>query len=106
MAVKGDVYNETKDNCECDIRFRSGDFTPHLTSVDIGEIVRIGGVKNFMKDLFVTISTIIVFWRVGLDMTSKRNEYKEQGKSILQDLCKKSLTELTEDAFDVIFMMF
>ena len=43
-AVKEDVYNETKNKCECVNRFRNGDITQHLTSVDIEEIVRTGGV--------------------------------------------------------------
>ena len=44
MAVKEDVYNETKKKCDFVNRFRTDDITQHLTSVDIEEVVGTGGV--------------------------------------------------------------
>ena len=48
MAVKEDVDNETKKKHESVNRFRNGDITQHLTSVDIDEVARTGAViKEF-----------------------------------------------------------
>ena len=56
MSVKEDVYNETKKKSEKFNQFRNGDITQHLISVDIEEVVRIGGVnKYFTKALSVII---------------------------------------------------
>ena len=50
MSVKEDVYNENKNKCECLNRIINGDITQHLSSVDIEEVVRVGGViKEFYK---------------------------------------------------------
>ena len=50
MAVKEDVYDEIKHKCECISRFRNGDITQHLSSVDIEEVQRVGGViKEFYE---------------------------------------------------------
>ena len=56
MSVKEGVYNEAKNKSEKFTQFRNGDITQHLTSVDIEEVVRIGGVnKYFTKALSVII---------------------------------------------------
>ena len=92
MAVKEDAFNETKNNCECVNRFRNGDITQHLTSVDIEEVVRIGGViKEFYEGFICDNLDYNPFREYILDMTAKRNEYKKQGENILQDMCKKNI---------------
>ena len=53
MAVKEDVYDETKHECECINRFKNGDITQHLTSLDIEEVVRIGGVIKELYEGFI-----------------------------------------------------
>ena len=90
MAVKEDVFDETKNKCECVNRFRNGNFTQHLTSVDIEEVVRTGGVIKEIYEGFICDNLDFnPFEEYILDMTAKRNEYKKQGKNILQDMCKK-----------------
>ena len=90
MAVKEDVYNETKNKSENVNRFRNGDITQHLTSVDIEEVVRIGGIVEEFYEVFICDNLDYnPFKEYILDMTTKRNEYKKQGKNILQDMCKE-----------------
>ena len=43
MSVKEKVFNDRKNRYEEISRFRNGDVTQHLTSVDIEEVVRSGG---------------------------------------------------------------
>ena len=90
MAVKEDVYNEAKNKSEKVNRFRNGYITQHLTSVNIEQIVRVGGVIKELYEGF-TCDNIDYnqFKEYILDMTAKRNEYRKQGKNILQDMCKK-----------------
>ena len=89
MAVKEDVYNETKNKSENVNRLRNGDNTQHLTSVDIEEVVRVGGVLKELYEGFICDNLDYnPFKEYILDMTAKRNEYKKQGKNILQDMCK------------------
>ena len=60
MAVKENVYNETKNKCECVNRFRNDDITQHLTSVDIVEVVRTDrDFKEFYKGLSVIILILV-----------------------------------------------
>ena len=107
MVVEEDVYNETKNKCECVNRFRNGDITQHLTSVDIEQIVRTGGIiKEFYEGFFCDNLNFNPFKEYILDMAAKRNEYKKQGKNILQDLCKKYQMEHMVVVLDAIFMMF
>ena len=83
MVAKEDVYNETNKNCECINRFRNGDITQHLTSVDIEEVVRIGGViKEFYEGFICYNLDYNPSKEYILEMTAKRNEYKKQGKNI------------------------
>ena len=89
MGVKEDVYNHTKNKSKSANRFRNGDITQHLTSVDIEQVVRTGGViKAFYEGSFCDNPDYNLFEEFVLDMTAKRNEYKKQGKTSLQDLCK------------------
>ena len=43
MSVKENVFNDCKYRSKEINRFRNGDLTQHLTSVDIEEVVRFGG---------------------------------------------------------------
>ena len=90
MAVKEDVYNETKNKSGNVNPFRNGDITQHLTSVDIEEVIRIGGVIKEIYEVFICDNLDYnPFREYVLGMTAKRHEYKQQGKNILQDMCKK-----------------
>ena len=90
MVVKEDVYIETSQKCECVNRFRNGDITQHLTSVDIEEIVRTGAViKEIFKCFICDNLDFNPFEEYISDMTAKRKEYKKLGKHVLQDMCNK-----------------
>ena len=89
MAVKEEIYKETKNKYENVNRFRNGDIT-HLTSIDVKEVVRTGGVfKEIFEGFICDNPDFKPFREYILDMTAKRNEDKKQGKTILADLCKK-----------------
>ena len=78
MAVKEDVYDEIKHKCECINQFRNGDITQQLTSLDIEEVVRIGGViKVFYKGFICDNLDYNPFKEYILHMTAKRSEYKK-----------------------------
>ena len=107
MAVKGDVYNETENKSENVNRFRNGEITQHLTSVDFEEVVRVGGIiKEFYEGFICDNLDFNPFKEYILDMTAKRNEYRKQGKNILQDMCKKYQTVRAVVVLDAIFMLF
>ena len=79
MALKEDVYNETKHKCECVNRFRNGDITQHLTSVNIEEVVRTGGfIKEIFEGFICGNLDFNPFKEYTSDMTVKRNEYKKR----------------------------
>ena len=83
-----------------------GDITPHLTSVDIEEVVTTGSViKEFCEGFLCDNLDFNPFKDYILDMTAKRNEYKEQGKNILQDMCKKYQTVLMGVVLDALCRM-
>ena len=90
MAVKKDVYKETKQKYECVNRFGNGDITQHLTSFDIEEVVRIGSFnKKFYEGFTCDNLGFNPFKEYVVDMFLERNEYENQGINILQDMCKK-----------------
>ena len=91
IVVKEDVYNKTKNKSEDVNRFRNGDITQHLTSVDFEEFARIGGVIEEFYEGFIFDNLVYnPFKEYILDLTAKRNEYEKQVKNILQDMCKKT----------------
>ena len=61
-----------------------------MTSVDIEEVVRSGGyiVKILEGDICDNLE-INPFEGFNIDMTNKRNKYKEENKTLLQTLTKK-----------------
>ena len=90
MSVKENVFNDRKHRFEEINRFRNGEITQHLTSVDVEQIVRSGGyiVKVLEANICVNLQ-FNPFERFILDMTDKRNKYKEGNKTLLQTLTKK-----------------
>ena len=92
MSVKENVFNDRRNRYEEINRFRNGDIIQHLTSVDIEEIVRSGCC--IFKILGGFICDNLDFnpcERFFIDMTNKRNKFKEENKTLLQTLTKKFL---------------
>ena len=89
IAVNEEVFNEIKNKYERINRFRNDDITQYLTSVDIEQVVRTGAVIiEFYEGFICDKLDYNPFKDHILDMTANRNEYKEQGKNILQTMCK------------------
>ena len=55
MSVKENSFNDRKNRYEEINRFRNGDITQHLTSVEIEEVVRSGGYVVKILEGFVII---------------------------------------------------
>ena len=92
LPVNEEVFNESKNKFEHVNRFRNGHITQHLTSVDIEQIVRIGGiVLEFIEGFICDILDYNPFTEYVHDLIEKRNEYKKQGKNILQLMCKDTV---------------
>ena len=90
MSVKENVLNDRKNRCEEINRFRNGDIIQHLTSVDIEEVVRSGGcIVKILEGFFCDNLEFNPFERFIIDMTNKRNKFKEENKTLLQTLIKK-----------------
>ena len=90
MVVKENFFNETKNKYDCANRFRNGDITQHLTSVDIEEVVMVGGlIIEFYEGFICDNFDFNPSGEYILDNTAKGNEYEKEGKDILQDMCKK-----------------
>ena len=88
MPVNEEVFDESTNKYEKLTRFRNGDITQYLTSVDIEQVVRIGGIiKEFYEGFTCDNLDYNPFKEYVLDMTTKRNEYKKQGKTILETMC-------------------
>ena len=107
MAAKQDVYDEIKHKCECIHRFRNGDITTHLTSVDIEEVVRIGGViKNYYEGFICDNLDYNPFKEYIFDMTAKETNIKNRVKTSYKICLKKYPTVRMVIVIDVIFMKF
>ena len=92
LPVNEEVFNESKNKFERVNRFRNGHITQHLTSVDIEQIVRIGGViLEFIEGFICDNLDNNPFTEYVQDLIEKRNEYKKQGKNILQLMCKDTV---------------
>ncbi len=92
LAVNEDVWNESKNKHENVNRFRNGHIIQHLTSVDIEQIVRIGGIiLEFFEGFICHNLDNSPFTECVHDLIKKRNEYKNQGKNILQLMAKDSV---------------
>ena len=89
LAVNEEVLNENEHKYEKINRFRNGDIIDYVTSVDLEEIVRIGGVVlKFYEGFICDNLEFNPFFNFIIDMTAKRNYYKKEGKNILQSMCK------------------
>ena len=100
MPVNEEVFNESTNKYEKLNRFRNGDITQYLTSVDIEQVVRIGGIiKEFYEGFTCDNLDYNPFKEYVLDVTTKRSEYKKQGKTILQTMCK----DVTDGAYGSCF---
>ena len=92
LPVNGEVFNESKNKFEHVNRFRNGHITQHLTSVDIEQIVRIGGViLEFIEGFICDNLDYNPFTEYVHDLIEKRDEYKKQGKNVLQLMCKDTV---------------
>ena len=90
MSVEEQVFNPVKKRLEEVNRFRNDYIKQHLTSVDIGEIVRIGGVKTeFFEGFICDILEYNFFDKFVLHMTAKKTKYKIEKRNILQTDAKK-----------------
>ena len=90
MSVKEQVFNAIKNRWEEVNRFRNGYIRQHLTSIDIEEIVRVGGVITEIFEGFICDNLDHkLFEKFFLDMTAKRNKYKKEKRKILQTQAKK-----------------
>ena len=89
LAVNEDVLNENEHKYEKINSFKNGDIIDYVTSVDLEEIVRIGGfVLEFYEGFICDNLEFNPFYNFIIDMTAKRNYYKKQGKNILQSMRK------------------
>ena len=69
---------------------RNGVIVYTLTSVDIGEIVKYGGVNlDIYEGFFCYILKNNTYTQFVTDMFDKRDLFKSQGKYLLQNLAKK-----------------
>ena len=90
MSVKENVFNDRKNRYEEISRFRNGDITQQLTSVDIEEVVRSGGdIVEILEGFICDKLEFNPFERFIIDKTNKRNKFKEENKTLLQTLTKK-----------------
>ena len=78
MSVTGDVFKNRKHKYEEIYRFKKGDITHYLTSIDVKEIVRSG--VYFVKNLEIFICKNLEFNPfeiIIIDMTAKRNGFRK-----------------------------
>ena len=78
LSVKGNVFNTRKKRYEETNRFRNGDITQHLISVDI-QIVRSDGFfVDTLEGFLCDILDYNPFQRFMIDMTEKRNNFRKE----------------------------
>ena len=86
MSVKEQVFNTIKKRWEEVNRFRNGYKRQHLSSVDIEEIVRTGGViREFYEGFICDNSYYNPFEKFVPDMTAKRNIYRKEKKKHIRN---------------------
>ena len=91
-SVKEQVFNPIKNRSEEVNRFRNGYIRQHLTSVDIEEIVRVGGIKiEFFEGFICDNIDYNPFEKIVLEMTAKTktNKYKKEKRNTLQTQAEK-----------------
>ena len=73
MSKKENVFNNRKNGYEEMNRFRNGDITQHLTSVDIEKIVRSGGyIVDILGRFIYNNLKYNPFERLMIDKTEKK----------------------------------
>ena len=83
MSVEENAFNDRKNRCEEINRFRNGDITQHLTSVDIEEIVRSGGyIVKILEGFICDNLEFNPLERFLIDMTNRRSNFKEENKTL------------------------
>ena len=92
LPIKEKIENPYKNNRLEEInRVRNGIFIDTLTSVDIVEIVKCGGVILEVYEGFFCHNLICnPYTEFFTDLFEKRDLFKSQGKDLLQNLAKKS----------------
>ena len=92
LPIKEKVENPYKNNRLEEInRMRNGIIIDTLTSVDIVEIVKYGGViLEVYEGFFCHNLNFNPYTEFVTDMFNKRDYFKSQGKDLLQNLAKKS----------------
>ena len=90
MSLKENIFNDRTNRYQEINRFRNGDIIQHLSSVDIEEVVRSGGsIVQILEGFVYHNLDFNPFERFIIDMTNKRNKFKEEKKTFLQTLTKK-----------------
>ena len=91
LPLKEKIKNPYKNNRLEEInRMRNGIIIDTLTSVDIGEIVKCGGViLEVFEGFFCHNLNYNPYTEFVTDMFEKRDLFKSQGKDLLQNLAKK-----------------
>ena len=81
MNVKENVLNDGKNKYEEINRFRNGNITQYLTSVDIEEVVKTGGyIVEFLEGFICNNLEYNPFKRFFIDMTFKEMILKKKVK--------------------------
>ena len=94
MSFKENVFNDRKNRYEEINRFRNGDITQHLTSVDIEEAVRSGGcIVKILEGFVCNNLEFSPFERFVKDMTNKEINIKKKTKRYCKHYLKKFLTQ-------------
>ena len=84
------MFNPIKNRSEEVNRFRNGYIRQHLTSVDIEEIVRVGGIKiEFFEGFICDNIDYNPFEKFVLETTAKTNKYKKEKRNTLQTQSEK-----------------
>ena len=98
LPIKEKIENPYKNNSIEEInRMRNGIIIDTLTSVDIVEIVKCGGIiLEIFEGFFCHNLEYNPYTEFVTDMFKKRDMFKSQGKDLLQNLAKKSDYQSTE----------
>ena len=90
LPINEKVYNpKTKKEEQINV-FRNGEIIDHVTSIDLEEIVRVGGrVLKFFEGFICDQLEYSPFYEIINDLNNMRNKYKKDGLEILQKMCKQ-----------------
>ena len=89
MSVKEKIFSDRETLFEEINRFRNGDITQRLTSVDIGEaVISVGYIFKILEIILCVNLQFKPFERFIIGTTDKRNKFEEENKTLLQTLTK------------------